>query len=180
MNNVAGIDYSITCPSITLGNSKNFFDCKSFFLIDVKKYEGKFGNNIFGFKNEIYESQMERFDNTSEWAITILKKFKVNQVCIEGYSFASHAGRVFDLGENGGILKHKLYKNNIEFIITPPSALKKSFTSKGNANKLVMYEAFLEKTNQYDLAALLNSKPDKNPVSDIVDSYAAMLYNYEL
>lgn len=175
----AGIDYSITCPAITIGNSKDYTKCKSFFYIDSKKFEGKFGDNVYGMLALPYESQMQRIDNLSEWAMAIIRKFKVTQACIEGYSFASQSGRAFDLGENGGLLKYKLYKENVDFIIAPPKTLKKSFSGNGNANKLVMYESFLQKTNGIDLANLLNTNPEKNPISDIVDSYAALCYNFE-
>lgn len=175
----AGIDYSITCPAITIGNTKDFTKCKTFFYTSTKKFASKFGNNIYGILELPYETQIERIDNISEWALAVLKKFKVTNACIEGYSFASQSGRAFDLGENGGLLKWKLYKNNIDFKIAPPTTLKKSFSGKGNAKKLDMYEAFLQKTNGFDLANLLNSNPDNNPISDIVDSYAALLYNFE-
>lgn len=175
----AGIDYSLTCPAITVGSSKDFTKTKCFFYTTVKKHEGKFGKNVYGMLALPYESQMERFENLSTWAMAILTKFKVTDVCIEGYSFSSRSGRAFDLGEAGGLLKWKMYMAGIDFKIAPPTTLKKSFTGKGNAGKLEMYEAFLQQTNNYDLAGLLDSNPEKNPVSDIVDSYAALLYNFD-
>ncbi len=80
----AGIDYSMSSPSITIGNSTDFSKSKSFFYTTKKKNEGKFGTNIYGMMAPPYEHEMERFHNISEWAMTILKKFNVTEACIEG------------------------------------------------------------------------------------------------
>lgn len=175
---IAGIDYSMTCPAITIGKSKNIKDCISFFYTDKKKFAGSFSsgrvNGMFQFG---YDSEMERFNNITEWAMSILRKYKVDFVCVEGYSMGSK-GKVFNIAENTGILKHTLWKNNIEFITPSPTTVKKHFTGKGNANKTQMFEAYLEKTG-FDVASILGTKPDGNPVSDVVDSYAMLCYGFE-
>ena len=92
-------------------------------------------------------------------------------VYLEDYAFAA-TGRVFNIAENTGILKHYLKKNKFNFETIPPSVIKNISTGKGNANKELMYETFLAETN-VDLQSLLtpNSTKIVNPVSDIVDSY---------
>src|SRR5690554_3426607 len=102
----AGIDYSMTCPAITIGTSTDYGKCKSFFYSGSKKFEGKFGDNIYGMLHMPYETQMERFHNISEWAMSILIKFKVTDVCLEGFAMAGK-GRITDIAENTGILKYK-------------------------------------------------------------------------
>lgn len=177
---VAGIDWSMTCPSITIGNSKDFSKCKSFYYINDKNKVLQYQSSIYGMMMLPYESEEERFDNLSEWALSILKKFKVTHVCLEGYSMGSK-GRVFAIAENAGLLKHKLWKANISVVSPAPTQVKKYFTDKGNANKEIMHDAFVEKTG-VDISKIIDpKKPNKtsNPVSDIVDSYAMLCYGID-
>lgn len=174
MSCYCGIDYSMSCPAITIGTKSDYTKCKSFFYTKKKKHEGKFDTNIFGMMELPYESQMERFHNIAEWTISILKEFKVSEACIEGYSMGSK-GNVFNIGENTGIMKHVLWTNNINFYTPAPTQVKKEFSGKGNANKIIMHESFVEKTG-INISSIFQQKPDSNPVSDIVDSYAMLEY----
>ena len=51
-----------------------------------------------------------------------------------------------------------------------PSVVKKGATGKGNADKDMMYEAFVKET-KIDLKKLFDTEKVGNPISDIVDSY---------
>lgn len=176
----AGIDYSMTCPAITVGPSKDFNKCKTFYYIKDKKYIGNFHNPIFSMQQHIWTSQEERFDLISEWALSILKRFKVYHACLEGYSMGSK-GNISGICENGGLLKHKLWKNDINFIVVAPTQIKKYFCGKGNGNKELMFDEFLSKTNVNLLEESLYKKCKKsdNPISDIIDSYAMLCYCIE-
>jgi len=172
---LAAIDYSMSCPAICIHENKeitDFNDCFVFFYTDIIKYQKVFNKNIIGMKTHKYKDQQERFDNLSEWALTILKKFNVKKVYIEGYSFGSK-GQVFQIGENTGILKNKLYKNKINFETIAPTQVKLSFSGKGNSKKDLMLETFKEKFN-IDLLEILNyeKKTIDSPIGDIVDCVA--------
>jgi len=176
--NFAGIDYSMSCPAITVGPTKDFKKCKTFYFTKDNKFVGSFCHDIYGMQQLPYSSPEERFDNISEWAISILKKFKVTHVCLEGYSMGSK-GNITGIAENGGLLKHKMWKNKIEFVTPAPTQIKKYFCGKGNANKEVMYDSFVEKTKVNICEEIeYNKQPakDSNPISDIVDSYAMLCY----
>lgn len=173
----AGIDFSMSSPAITVGYKQDFSTCKTFFYTPKAKYEGVFGSNIYGMMASPYEHQMERFDNLAIWTLTILQRFKVTEVCLEDYSYGSK-GNVFNIGENTGIMKHLLWKNNIKYYTAAPTQIKKSFSGKGNANKEDMHEAFETETG-LSVAKLLNAKAKDSPVSDIVDSYAVFKYGME-
>lgn len=174
---VAGIDYSMSCPAIAIHPNKpikNFNDVRVFFYTKENKYNSSFGKNIHGMMHLDYESEMERFDNISEWALAILQKFNIKKVAIEGYSMGSK-GVVFNIGENTGILKHKLWQNGIEFLTPAPTTVKKHFTGKGNAKKDAMLEMF-QKRFDVDLKMILNYKRKsiESPIGDVVDSVAVV------
>lgn len=179
MSNVAGIDYSMTCPAICIHPMKaitNFNDCKVFFYTKENKYISRFGKNILGMSHIPYESDMERFDNISEWALAILQKYNVKEVGLEGYSMGSK-GQVFNIGENTGILKYKLWQSGFDVITPAPTTIKKHFTGKGNAKKDAMLTEF-ENRYEVGICELMNytRKNIESPVGDIVDSVAVCDY----
>jgi Holliday junction resolvasome RuvABC endonuclease subunit len=92
-----------------------------------------------------------------------------SDVAVEGYSFGSK-GRVFNLAENMGILKHKLYKAAIPVTVIEPSRAKKIATGKGNADKEAMFNAFTAETG-INLMHKFGQEKLNNPVTDIIDSY---------
>ena len=177
MTKIIGIDYSLTSPCCCVvdggfNTSMFLFDnCQFFYLTNVKKYEGTFlEGQITGDLFEEWTSQQERHDNISEWVFKKVLKHTINPyVFIEDYSFGSK-GRVFNLAENTGLLKHKLYKKNINFSTLVPSVIKKFATGKGNADKEKMYSKLYEETG-VDLKHALDQTTLNNPVTDIVDSF---------
>ena len=176
---VAGIDYSYTTPAIAIHPMKpivNFNDVKVFFYTSETKYKSVFNKNIYGMSHIPYESEMERFDNISEWALAILQKFNVKQVALEGYSLGSK-GKIFEIAENTGILKQKLWQAGIEFTTPAPTTIKKHFTGKGNSKKEAMLEAF-DARFETDLKSIMNytRKNIESPIGDVVDSTAIVDY----
>lgn len=169
---IAGIDYSMSSPSICI-LGEDFESSKFFYLTRRKKLTGKF-KNINGIYIDKWESNEERFDMISYYMMKQIFKHNVKFVGLEGYAMGAK-GQVFNIGENTGLLKHKLFKENIKFDVIAPTQIKKFATGKGNANKIKMYESFFEQTN-VDLEKRLLEKCDKNPISDIVDSYFIALY----
>lgn len=117
----------------------------------------------------LYTTPEERFDKISEWAIGIVRY--CDRVFLEGYSYGSSGSKVFEIGENTGVLKHKLHEYSIQFHVHPPTTIKKHATGSGRADKNAMYDAFYEQTKIDLLGILGQSKKDSNPVSDIVDAY---------
>lgn len=173
---IAGIDYSMTSPAITVGTSPDFKKCKTFFYTDKKKFCNVYPESIIGMKSFPYESQEERFNNISEWALSIMKKFNVQECMVEDYAMGAK-GKVFHIAENTGLLKHKLWANNIIMYTVAPTSAKKYFAGKGNANKEVMHEAFVQQTGVH-VGDLLGAKITDSPCSDIVDSYAMLCYYF--
>lgn len=167
---IAGVDYSMVCPSICVGDTDDFrFEtCQVHYLTDTKKFVGKFGN-IEGSLFIKPNNQVERFVSISNWAINILRN--CDQVLIEDYAMGAK-GRVFHIAECCMMLKYSLWSTNRVWGTLPPTSLKKYATTKGNSDKQIMYEWFAKKTG-VNLRNVFNVKAKKvgSPISDIVDSY---------
>jgi len=165
-----GIDYSITCPCLCIFDERKTFkfeNCFFYYLTNTKKYANKITSNITGESFQEYVQDVDRFDTISEWATNLC--IGAADVGMEGYAYGAK-GRVFNLAENMGLLKYKLYKHAIPVTIVEPSKVKKCATGKGNADKQVMYDTFSKETNT-DLKSMFDQKTLSNPVTDVIDSY---------
>ena len=178
----AGIDYSITCPSICIYDSVYPFDFEhvKFYinqykvsLKEKKRRDTLVLKNIMLSNQEIHERNIDRFIALAEWSISVLKNNSVENVCMEDYAFGAN-GKVFNIAECTGCLKYKLAKEGIKFVTFAPTEVKKYFTGKGNADKEKMVDKFKE-LYSVSINELIGVKKDKSPVSDIVDSFA-MIY----
>jgi Holliday junction resolvasome RuvABC endonuclease subunit len=178
---VCGIDYSLTSPSICVhsGEQWDSKNCVFYYLVNSAK-KVVINSQFKGQEYPEYDSDTKRYDNLSSWSSSIIEQHDVGNCFIEGYAFNA-VGRVFQIAENTGLLKYYLWKSGRKFDVFAPPAIKKFATTKGNANKEMMYECFLEETG-IDIRKELDIKSNKqwNPLSDIVDSYfiAKMGFNY--
>lgn len=176
-----GIDYSLTSPCICIMKEPSFEGSSFFFLTSEKRNTGMLLPNVRGDLHSDYLVDEERHDNISKHFLSLLEERKQNSnihIALEDYSFGSK-GRVFNLAENCGLLKHKLWQHRYIFNTVPPTVLKKFATGKGNANKDAMYASFLAAGNP-DINKIISPKKSTigNPVSDIVDSFYLALYSY--
>ena len=176
-----GIDYSLNSPAICIASGDmSFKNCKFHYLSSKKKYIGKF-DNLLGTEYPEWTDPIERFSKISQWVYLSLRSYGDMElfngktvVYLEGYSYGSKGQAIFQIAENCGILKHKLMlnkKSNYSTIV--PSVVKKRATTKGNANKELMYEQFMKDGGE-DLVSQLGMNKLSNPVTDIVDSYYIM------
>jgi hypothetical protein len=177
---IVGIDYSLTSPAICVNHNDklNFY-----YLTNKKKYIGEMSKNIMGVEHSEYKTPIERFSQISNWAINTFNRLSYVSnnlnIFIEGYSFGSKGQGVFQIAENGGILKYRLEQLKLPYEILPPSVIKKGATGKGNADKDMMYEAF-ERETKINLKKIFDTEKVGNPISDIVDSYYIMKIGLDL
>jgi len=182
LKTIVGIDYSLNSPAVCVSNgSKKFSDCYFYYLTSKKKYIGKMLENVIGYEHKEYNGPIERFKNLSDWVLHILetlhKKQKDKIIFIEGYSYGSKGQAIFQIAENGGILKYRLQKKyNCKTIV--PSVIKKFATGKGNADKEMMYDFFKRESGE-DLMKVFDVQKLNNPITDIIDSYYIMKAGYE-
>ena len=166
---ITGIDYSLRSPAICthMGTEWNYSNCIFHFLSDRKKYSDVFCKRFFGKSFESFNTDLERYDSISSWAVDICSGSV--QIGIENYAYNA-TGRVFNIAENTGVLKYKLFQKAIPVDTLTPSEVKKFGSGKGNASKDLMYESFLKETG-VNLIYELNMKQLGNPATDIVDAY---------
>jgi Holliday junction resolvasome RuvABC endonuclease subunit len=177
-----GIDYSLTSPAVCINDGKLWF----YYLTSKKKWIGKQSENIIGYEHEDYNDPIERFKNISDFVFRVIEKHissqigyrSIEDVFIEGYSFGSKGRGVFQIAENCGILKYRLLEKGIGYTTVVPSVVKKGATGKGNADKDLMYEAFVKEV-KIDLKKLFDTEKVGNPISDIVDSYYIQKVGHE-
>lgn len=184
---LAGIDFSMTCPSACVHSAEkdndefSFKNCSFFFLTAVKKYARDFcGQQISGFyfDKDDFIQEIERYDEIAGLFVDWLDAVNCTEVALEGYAFGAK-GRVFHIGECTGLLKYQLWQSGRILSVYEPTVIKKFATGKGNAKKDQMYEAFVKETD-VDLKAQLNFESSKivSPISDLVDSYFICKYLY--
>ena len=182
---VVGIDYSMSSPAMCLlANDKTFANSQHYFLTDRKKIISSPYGNIHCQLHKPYVTNgcgdIGRFSNIASYFINVLKEqTKPLRVFIEDYSMGSK-GRVFGIAENTAILKYELMNATFDFVTIPPTVIKKFATGKGNADKEMMYKAFVDQNNP-DLKKYYAEKSTKvgSPVSDIVDAFFIALLGSE-
>lgn len=167
----------MSSPAIAVhtGDVWSFHACKFYFLTAVKKFEIK-TDCIESTLYKNWQSNEERFDFISSWALNIIRKHKGAHVFIEDYAFAAK-GVVFHIGECAGTLKHKLWQNNFKYTAFSPPSIKKFASGKGNSNKILMYDAFVKETS-FQVDAQLDCKVGDSPSSDIIDAYYVAKYGF--
>lgn len=170
---VAGIDFSMSSPGITIGE-KGSTDLSFHAFRQKKKQVSSNANVILYDHNKDYKLDVERFDNLASWVTGLLIKYKVEEVFMEGYAYGA-SGNTFSIGEATGILKHKLWMCDLNLQILQPGAVKKFATGKGNAGKDLMYKEFKTEPLDFCLADAINetvlTEKVPAPISDLVDSY---------
>ena len=179
---IIGIDYSLTSPAVCINDGNLMF----YYLTNKKKWIGKQSENIIGYEHDEWIDPIERFKNISNFVFNVIGKHlsptigyrSIEKIFIEGYSYGSKGQGLFQIAENCGILKYRLQEQNLPYETVVPSVVKKGATGKGNADKDMMYNAFVAETN-IDLKSIFETEKVGNPISDIADSYFIQKVGYE-
>ena len=171
---IIGIDYSLTSPAVCVNDGK----LKFYYLTTKKKWIGQQSKDIIGYEHKEWTDPIQRFTYISDFVFDILFITNNPKIFIEGYSFGSKGQGLFQIAENCGILKYRLLEKNYGYNTVVPSVVKKGATGKGNADKDMMYEAFVKETN-IDLKQIFDTEKVGNPISDIADSYFIQKVGYE-
>ena len=168
MSLIAAIDYSMTSPAVAICTGELKYENFQFFSLCSHHIPDK--DNITFTYLPKFEDDTERFGYLADWVIRCIPS-SVDAIVLEGYSMGSK-GKVFNIGENTGILKYKLWKElSKTLVIVPPTVAKKFATGKGNADKQQMYDAFVAQTNVPLKEMLQPQRLLGSPTTDIIDAF---------
>lgn len=172
----AGIDLSINGTGIAVENGNFYFQTYLKKLPLKINHQNIFCDTAYGSSKENHIRYYKNINNI----IKFLLNNNVNKIGLENYAYGyghESPGRVFDIAENTGMLKCLLIQNNIEILTFAPKEIKKSFTGKGNATKILMIEKYFELNKNSPLKYLIeefNLNKYSSPINDIVDAYAIL------
>lgn len=174
----AGVDYSLSSPAICvhIGEEWSYDNCTFYYYVKQKKLlQGEKGQYVATMYPDNWTTDQERYDMLGSWSLE--KVLDADFVGIEGYAFGA-VGRVFQIAENAGLFKHKLYEQERKFGVFAPTVIKKFASGKGNANKEKMIEAFEEEVSIdiREKCGIINKS--WNPITDIVDAYYICKYGF--
>lgn len=180
----------MTSPAVCMheGDVWNPAKTKFFFLNGNKKVVGSFlDGRIKGELFQQWDSDTERFLLNAH-AIKAWVKPRIDmKIVVEGYAFGATGSRIFQIGEATGILKTllihgtegSLLNRGKNLVTCAPSANKKFATTKGNADKQMMYDAFVADTG-LDLVSTLGMKALGSPAHDLADAYFLCKYGFSM
>jgi len=179
---IAGIDWSIAGPSICIHPKDMAWDlsnCKFLTIDNVKKNQGFWFNDKIEVLSpiKVYSYDIERFSIIADKFITFLNKNNCEFALFEAYAYGG-SGKVFNLAESTGLMKHALTTNNISWSGETPPVFKKYATGKGNSNKDIMHDFFVKDTG-VDFIKMFNQTKLKSPADNLVDSYFICKYQHE-
>lgn len=180
-----GIDYSYGCPAICFWDDTTpfkFQNLKFYAFYTVAKYCRQIAPNILIMKQPEYKNNEERFMNIARWAEAVILTEKPDLITLEGYAMGNSANsnNICQTAENTSLLKQALRRNNYDFEIISPSAVKKIFCDVGNAKKPQMIE-FFEANFKVNMRAIMDNldAKDPKPIDDLVDSLAILVSGSE-
>ncbi len=181
---IAGIDYSLNGPCICVFRGKTYDtpfgikDCYFYFLTNTKSLAKTFDYQFIGTNFDDYSHDCQRYESIADWALEKVEGSVL--VGLEGYAFGASGRAIFQIAENCGLLKYKLYQNRLPVEVIPPTSVKKLATGKGNATKEKMVKQFQTDT-KINLQKMItpNRSSLGSPVTDIVDAYYICKMAYE-
>lgn len=170
---IAAIDYSKNSPGVvksTFDDNFNIIEIDYIGFTQIKKFS-KLNNIIYynTFKDDLEKAQWFR-----ENIINFISD--IHYCAFEGYSFASK-GKLFDIAESTACIKYAIYDKYIPIRLYDPSTIKLFSANKGNADKIMMTDAF-DSINDNLKPNLLNFPKYKSPTTDIIDAYFIMKLLY--
>lgn len=156
---LAGIDQSLTGTGITIYNSDYHY-----YLLETRKENS----------NTPSIDYTRRLMSIRDDVRNILKHHNVQFVALEGISYGSKGRVVYELGGLSHLLRSMLIEENFDFVIVPPTILKKYWAGKGNANKQMMIDSAVNKKCNINITKNYGTKKEPYIQFDdnIVDSRA--------
>ena len=188
-----GIDYSMTHPAMCCYHTTD--DVLRWYYMSTEKSKLKSDSNLFSAHIPVsktsakdiaagtIDDSFDRYNLIAEYFMKIIDVLKPKCVFLEGYSFGS-TGQIFNIAENTGILKSKLFDAGHKVLTLPPTTVKKYATGKGTASKQMMKDCFMRPSTQLKKIVFENRVTDlskvahykERPFTDLIDAYYVLRY----
>ena len=152
-----GVDQSLTGTGITVKENNKY----TYYLIGTKKTKDTKCPSID------YTKRLKKLVSEVEKYIDI---HNPDMICIEGMSYGSTGAVVFESGGLSHMFRSLFLDKGIPFIIAPPTVIKKFWTGKGNADKLLMVQTAELKGVEIPFTERLNKETHLN--NNVVDAHA--------
>lgn len=122
-----GIDQSLTGTGVAVRNGIEY----NYYLIETEKTKNTKCPTI---------DRTRRLVHLKQEIKDIILKHNPEIICMEGMAFGAQGAAIFDIGGLSHIFRELFLELDVKFIIAPPTVIKKFWTGKGNADKMMMIE----------------------------------------
>lgn len=168
---ICGLDLSINSPGV--------------FVLDLDDQLNVVGEGFRGFStvqknvNDNVTLMPKKFNDGLEKDLWVAERVVghvsgCDFVAIEGPAYGAK-GRLFEIGQAAGSVKYPLYKLGCSIRIIDPMSLKLFALGDGGANKLDVYNQFIQHkgVEYFERMKLpvVNKEDGVSPTSDIIDAY---------
>lgn len=169
---ICGIDASTNSTGVvklTLDDNLNIIEKDYLGFVQVEKYKTE--KVKFHHKENAFKNLPEKWEFMVSNIISFISA--ADYIAQEGYSFSSKGSAVFEIAEMAGILKQKIWDFGIKHRLYEPTTIKMFATDDGRANKINMYEKYMDLKDGFDLSKfpVPVKKDGVSPTSDIVDAH---------
>lgn len=170
---ICGLDLSINSSGVVifeLDNKGEITHSQYFGFSSVKK---NCNDKIVHYRLKDFANEYQKFNFTASYIYKWCKD--CDYIAVEDYSFGSSQSRVFNIAENGGIIKYSLLKTGAKMRLYSPNSVKKHFSGYGLSDKVSMYNAFkAHQGEKFDISDLpiVNNGRGVSPTSDVIDAFA--------
>lgn len=118
-------------------------------------------------KNFDDEDGLDRFIFIKNTIELLIKKHSVDTVCMEGFSFGSKGQAIFQIAGMSYMVRYALFTFGMDYMVVPPTVLKKFVCGKGNVKKELMilnaykkWKISFDNNNECDAFALVKYYED--------------------
>jgi hypothetical protein len=166
---ICGLDLSINSPGFVKFVLDDKLEITKVDYLGFNTVKKLTNDHIHYFRKKDFNNNYDQFEfMQGEYSEFV---FGSDYAAVEGYSFGSSKGLVFDIAEYCGNVKLSVYMMGIKMRVYEPTTIKLFSTLKGNSNKVAMqsaYNMYPNKDEQIDLNWLNDFD---SPKSDIIDAW---------
>lgn len=106
----------------------------------------------------------------------LILRYNPDIIGMEGMAFGAQGAAIFDIGGLSHMFRELFIEENRKFIIAPPTVIKKFWTGKGNANKMLMIETAEFRGIEIPFVKKYKEFSEKKFDDNVVDAHAICMF----